>query len=98
MNRPSFSSTARNDLNEIVEYIAQHNVSAARRLVEQIEEACRTLARHPKLGTRRDELLADLRVFPVRKYVICYRPTGDGIDVIRVVHGARDFDRLFDFR
>lgn len=98
MKRPSFSPSARNDLDEIVEYIAQHNADAARRLVEQIEEACRTLARHSGIGTRRDELQTGLRVFPVRKYVICYRPTEDGIDVIRIVHGARDFDRLFDSR
>jgi toxin ParE1/3/4 len=28
-------------------------------------------------------------------YLIFYRPIGGGIDVLRVLHGARDIDRIF---
>jgi plasmid stabilization system protein ParE len=28
--------------------------------------------------------------FPVRRYVVFYRPLVDGIEVVRLLHGARD--------
>jgi toxin ParE1/3/4 len=43
--------------------------------------------------------LADLRQWPVpgfEKYLIFYRPAEDGIDVVRVLHGARDLDAILD--
>ena len=36
-----------------------------------------------------------LRLFSVRPYVIIYQVAGDGIHVVRIVHGARDFPSLF---
>ena len=39
-----------------------------------------------------------MRSFPVkryRNYLIFYRPSRDGIEVIRILHGARDFRRYF---
>ncbi len=44
---------------------------------------------------RRAELAADLRSFPFGRYVIFYAPIEDGIDVVRVLHGARDIDAVF---
>ena len=39
---------------------------------------------------------ADLRSLPFGRYVVFYAPTADGIDVIRVLHSARDIEGLFD--
>ncbi len=42
--------------------------------------------------------LNGLRRFPVRgfeKYLVFYLPREAGIDVIRVLHGARDIDNVF---
>ena len=95
MSRPSFSPSARRDLQEILEYIARDKPGAALRHVERMEEACWWLARNPLVGTARDDLLPLLRCYSVGNYVIFYRPTDKGVDVVRVVHGARDVDRLF---
>jgi toxin ParE1/3/4 len=41
--------------------------------------------------------LAGLRVFPIsrfKKYLVFYRPVADGIEILRVLHGARDFHGL----
>ncbi len=46
-------------------------------------------------GIARPELAAGLRCYSVGNYVIYYRPAKDGIEVARVLHGARDVDRLF---
>ena len=48
------------------------------------------------MGRARDELAADLRSFPFGRYVIFYEPIEDGIDVVRVLHSARDIDVAFD--
>jgi plasmid stabilization system protein ParE len=35
-----------------------------------------------------------LRTFPCDAYIILYRETREGIEMVRVVHGARDLRRL----
>lgn len=56
----------------------------------------------PQLGRKRSELanesLSDVRSFPIhgfKNWLVFYRPTPDGIDVIRVLHGARDLNAIF---
>ena len=82
---------AETDLIEIWVYIAEENPAAADALLESINDTCRTLATAPLMGRTRDELLPGIRSFPVGHYVIFYQPIEDGIDVVRVLHGARDF-------
>jgi len=41
-------------------------------------------------------LAARLRSFPVGSYVIFYRPMENGVEIVRVLHGARDLPPLFD--
>jgi toxin ParE1/3/4 len=48
------------------------------------------------MGRIRSDLLPNLRSFPVGNYVIFYFPADDGIEVIRILHGARDIQQLFD--
>jgi len=96
MSRPFFSPSSQQDLREILEYIARDKPGAALRHVERLEQACWMLAKNREMGTSRDDLLPNLRAWSVGKYVVFYRPTDDGIDVVRVVHGARDFGKLFD--
>lgn len=47
------------------------------------------------MGRAREELAASLRSFPFGRYVIFYVPIEDGIDVVRVLHSARDIDAIF---
>ena len=48
------------------------------------------------MGRNRPDLAPELRSFPVDNYIIFYRPISEGIQVIRVLHGARDIPPLFD--
>ena len=96
MSRPYFSPSARRDLLEILEYIARDKPGAALRHVERLEEECWALANNPQMGAARDDLLPHLRAWSVGKYVIFFRPADDGIEVVRVVHGARDYGKLFE--
>ena len=86
---------ADDDLWEILVYIARDNEDAAFRLIDTIDEKLYMLAQFPGGGQARPELLPNLRSFPVGNYLIFYRPIEDGIEVLRVVHGARNLRRLF---
>jgi toxin ParE1/3/4 len=96
MSSPYFSPSARRDLLEILEYIARDNPGAALGHVERLEETCQMLAENPHSGTARDDLMPNLRAWSAGNYVIFFRAADDGIEVERVVHGARDYGKLFE--
>ncbi|HEY3853971.1 MAG TPA: type II toxin-antitoxin system RelE/ParE family toxin [Verrucomicrobiae bacterium] len=89
------TSQAELDLIEIGVHIAIDNASAADKWFDLIDQKCRLLATMPLMGRERADLAPNLRSFPVGEYIIFYRPTPDGIIVIRVLHGARDLGTLF---
>jgi toxin ParE1/3/4 len=89
------SSEARKDLIAIGDYIAHDNPLPASTFVEELVKACvetsstplgyPIVQRYEAKGIRR-------RVYG--NYQIFYRVTGDRVFVIRVLHGARDYDAL----
>lgn len=90
-----FAPLARTDLWDIRAYIAAGNPEAARQTIGKIKHACLSLATQPFLGRVRNELLPDLRSFPVGSYVIFYDVVADGVEIVRVLHGARDLPGIF---
>jgi len=96
MNRYRVSDAARSDLDEIWFYIAQDNTDAADQLIRTIVSRFPALAAMPLLGRQREELSPRLRSLPVANYVIFYRPLDIGIEIARVLHGARDFPPVFE--
>ena len=48
----------------------------------------------PLMGRDRGDLAPRLRSSLVKPYVLLYRPLEDGIEIIRVIHGARDISSL----
>ncbi len=55
-----------------------------------LEKKFKLLATQPQMGRSRPELMPGLRSFPVGRYVAFYLAMADGIDLLRVLHGARD--------
>ena len=85
------------DLEEIWQFIARDSEFQADRWVRLLDERIAYLAEHNLLGRPRPELAIDLRGSPVRDHVIFYRPIGDGIIVVRVLHSSRDIrQELFE--
>ncbi|MBI3895403.1 MAG: type II toxin-antitoxin system RelE/ParE family toxin [Acidobacteria bacterium] len=95
MSRVVLAARAEEDLFDIAVYIAQDNPEAAARFIEKIEQICALLAASPEIGRLRSELAEDVRSFPVERYVIFYLPVKGGIEVLRVLHGARDIPSIF---
>ena len=83
------------DLDAIWDYIARDNLTAADRMLDALNERFLLLAKNPEIGELQP-LLADgqYRRFTYRSYVIYYRPVDDGIVLVRVLHGARDHEKL----
>lgn len=83
-------------------FMAEDDPAAAQRFLDQAEQAFERLAEFPEIGSPRttfDPSLAGLRLWPVpgfEKFRICYIPRSDHIDVLRVLHGARDSERFFE--
>lgn len=95
MPRVLKTPAAEQDLTEIGTYIANDNPAAADRLLETVEGKLRLLAAFPFAGTSREEFAPALRSSPVGNYLIFYESIEDGIEVIRVLHGARNLRRIF---
>jgi toxin ParE1/3/4 len=90
------SPDAREDLLQLWLGIAHDNPEAADRLIARIKRVADQLADFPQLGRLRPELAAALRSFAVGNYVVFYRVVSDGIEIVRVLHGARDLPSLFE--
>ena len=88
-----FSPQAEADVQDIAAYIAQDNFSAAMRWLDQVDEKAKRLGEIPKLGTAVSSR-PGLRMFPLGNYLILYREVKIGIEVVRVVHGARQWQKL----
>ncbi|MCA9059475.1 MAG: type II toxin-antitoxin system RelE/ParE family toxin [Planctomycetaceae bacterium] len=92
-----YSSLAISDLTQIRDQIAENNVTAAAELLDAVDEVCNRFGQQPHIGRSRDDLLPGIRVFPVKKnYAVFYRVHDDAVEIVRVVHAARDFNRLFE--
>jgi toxin ParE1/3/4 len=95
MPRVVFALIAEQDLDQIEDHVAEDNPTAAHELIQLFHDKCSLLATQPEMGRARPELAKDLRSFPIGNYLIVYRPMSDGIEVARVLSGARDIESLF---
>jgi antitoxin ParD1/3/4/toxin ParE1/3/4 len=85
------SPEALQDLQDIWDFIASDNVAAADTLEDEFFEAFEQLARRPRMGHTRSDLTArEVRFWPVGSYLIVYRASGPRLQVVAVLHGARD--------
>lgn len=96
MRRVTRRPQALADILEIWDYIADDDPGAADRWIDRLDAAFNLLSTQPLMGRMRPELATGVRSFPFGRYVIFYAPLDDGIDVVRVLHGARDIDGIFD--
>ena len=90
-----FRPDALADLREIYDYIADDNPIKAGEFIEAIRKKCRLIAKQPQMGRSRSELHPDLRSFPIKSYVIFYRILIDAVEIVNVIHSARDIRPLF---
>ena len=88
------SPQARSELEAIGDHIAEDSPTNAERFIERLTARFVALGRNPRIGRARPELRSDLRSFPYGAYLILYRVIDDGVEIVRVVHAARNLDEL----
>ena len=88
------------DILEIAIYISSDNLDAGDRFIYAAESTFQLLAKSPSIGRYsgfRDPKVNQLRQYPVKgfkNYLILYELTETTIDIVRVVHGARNLEQL----
>lgn len=92
MIRYLFGKFVERDLRCIRDYIGEESPSAARLMMMRFVNAFRLLAKHPELGHVREDLLNDptIRFWQVGLYLVACVAERHPIEIIAVVHGARD--------
>jgi toxin ParE1/3/4 len=78
------------DLAEIWSFIADDSEANADRFLVRLEAKLALLATQPQMGRQRDELMAGMRSFPHARYIVFFIAQADGIEIVRVLHSARD--------
>jgi toxin ParE1/3/4 len=86
------SQRARTDLTDIWLYVAERNPSAADRVLDEIERIIKLIATRPQMGRERPEIRSGIRSFGVMSWIIFYHIDDTFIDIVRVLHGARDLE------
>ena len=85
---------ARQDLVDIYGYLALRNPGAARRMQDTIRTKVGALETSPLMGRAgRIENTREL-VVTGTPYVVAYRITPAGVQVLRVIHGAKDWPNV----
>ena len=91
-----FTPEARADLREIALRIAERNPVRAFSYVDEIEDRCHRIGEFPHAGPPRPQWGEGIRIAVLGRYVIVYRARDETVQILRVVHGARDLDALFE--
>ncbi len=90
------SADAEADLDAIWLYIANDSPLSADRFLERlVTTLTTTLSTLPLAGRTRDEFEAGLRSFPVENYIAFYRVRKSTVEIVRIIHGARDLGAIF---
>ncbi len=97
MRRIVISPKADVDLDNQFNFIAHDNLDAAQRFLAAAQDAFTRLNRMPELGVLAH--FENIRFWPIahfRNHLIFYRPISDGIEIVRVLDGARDWHRVLE--
>lgn len=90
------------DLIEYAEYLSKNSLDTALRFLDAAENTFIFVAKNPEIGAlcRFSSAQVELvRFWPVKgfdKYLIFYQPLSDGIEVVRLLHGARDLETILE--
>jgi toxin ParE1/3/4 len=62
----------------------------ADRYLNELNNACKTIAQNPELGISCDEIREDHRKYHISKHVIFYKHTNNAVNVIRILSDKMD--------
>ena len=84
------------DISEIGLYIARDNPEKAISFTQGLRLRCRELGEFPLASPLRPDLGIDIRVAPYRGYLLVYLVRDGQVEIVRILHGARDLSTLLE--
>ena len=88
---------ARNDLFEILDYIANDSIDSALRVHDRFLEIFTLLGENPNIGHLREDLTSrPVRFFPVYSYLVIYLSGTSPVQIVRVLGGAQDIENILN--
>ena len=96
MARPPLSPAARDDLEQILTYLDERSQSAADRFAKAIDNVIARIGKLPRIGRDRSELRPGLRSVVIGDFVLFYRVQKKRVEIVRILHGARDIPTALD--
>lgn len=89
-----YSQGAKQDLLDIWLWIARDNPGLADAVLDRIEQRTSKLSQHREIGMARPEIGEGARGLVIERWLVLYRLIDGGVQVVRIVDGARDLARL----
>lgn len=96
MSRYFLNILASRDLSEIAEYFESTNLEAGERFFREFNSKCKQLVAFPNSGKSYAEIRPDLRGLTYKDYIIFYIILDDGVEILRVLSGRRNFPNFFE--
>ena len=88
---------AENDLDAILDYIAEDSLPSALKVQERFLEIFRMLADNPEAGHFREDLTSrPVRFFPVYSYMVVYLTNTDPVEIVRILGVAQDAESILN--
>ncbi|HEV7327961.1 MAG TPA: type II toxin-antitoxin system RelE/ParE family toxin [Bosea sp. (in: a-proteobacteria)] len=89
-----YTDRAKQDLLDIWLWIARDSATVADAVLDRIEQRAATLSHHPEIGMARPEIGEGARGLVSERWLVLDRLVDGGVQIVRIVDGARDFGRL----
>ena len=86
-----WTAVARAELYEAWRHISQDNIEAADRIVQRLQTASLQLSLFPKIGRSGRRARTRELVVSGTKYILIYRVTQRGVEILHVRHGRQDW-------
>ena len=94
--RVVWAPRAKRDLGDVWRYYTRvASVDVADKLLHEIDDAAERLSENALRWRARDELVPGLRSALVHPYVVFYRVENGIVQIVRVLHGRRNFAAIF---
>ncbi len=90
MSQYLLAEPAERDLKRIALYLTEHSLQAAKSCRRKFTSRFELLAKFPLQSAIDPRLDGVTRMALVKPYQIFYAPTDDGVEILRVIHSARD--------
>ena len=89
-----YTNRAKQDLLDIWLWIARDSATVADTVLDRIEQRAAKLSQHREIGMARPEIGEGARGLVIERWVVLYRLVDGGVQIVRIVDGARDLGRI----